>query len=288
MATRLTISDILQNKKDGKKLACLACYDYITALLLDQVGIDMIIVGDSLGMLALGHLTSSEVTVDEMLHHTKAVRRGARRTLVVADLPFLSYQIDMAEAIKTAGRFIKEAGADAVKMEGSTPYDIELVSRLVSLGIPVMGHIGCVPQPKYAGERAFVRTTEDAERLLDSAILLQGAGAFSLALETVPEPVARLVSRSLRIPTIGYGSGSGCDGQTYKTDNLLNRSCGAAPRFGKAYADFTAIFQDAVKLYMRDVKDGAFPSVDPMLSFDTNEEEAFQAQLDMSPKVFTP
>lgn len=262
-------------KQEGRKIVALTAYDYSTAQILDRAGVDVILVGDSLAMVALGHRTTHAVTVDEMLHHTKAVTRGAKHALVVADLPFMSYQVDTTQAITNAGRFIKEADAHAVKLEGATKLNLEIVERLVGMGIPVMGHLGFTPQAIHGlgGTRVQGKTAEDAARLVNDALALERVGVFSLVLEMVPSLVARVVTERLRIPTIGIGAGNECDGQILVTDDLLGKYTDFQPRFVRRYANLAEICQEAVAHYAQDVRNQEFPSASESFTFPEDEEE---------------
>jgi 3-methyl-2-oxobutanoate hydroxymethyltransferase len=260
-------------KRDGRKIVCLTAYDYTTAKILDQAGIDLILVGDSLAMVALGHPTTHAVTMDEMVHHTKAVTRGVTSAFVVADLPFMSYQVDQVQAIGNAGRFIKEAGAAAVKLEGATKLTLDVVERLVSMGIPVMGHLGFTPQSIHSigGTRVQGKSADEAYKLIQDCQALERAGVFTLVLEMVPAPVAALISKKLTVPTIGIGAGSGCDGQILVTDDLLGKYTDFKPRFVRQYANLAEICADAIGRYAIDVRGLEFPG--PSESFPFTEEE---------------
>lgn len=262
-------------KREGKKIVALTAYDYSTAKILDKAGVDLILVGDSLAMVALGHQTTHAVTMDEMIHHTRAVTRGVQNAFVVADLPFMSYQVDIIQAITNAGRFIKEAQAHAVKLEGASKHNLEAIERLVSMGVPVCGHLGFTPQSIHAlgGNRVQGRNAEEANRLVEESILLQEAGCFSLVLEMVPAPVASLISSELKIPTIGIGAGAGCDGQILVTDDLLGKYTDFLPRFVRRYANLAELCQQAIESYGNDVRTGAFPSQAESFAFAEEEEE---------------
>lgn len=249
-------------KQSGRKIVALTAYDYSTAKMLDQAGVDVILVGDSLAMVALGHKTTHAVTVEEMLHHTKAVTRGVENSLVVADLPFMSYQVDLTQAITNAGRFIKEAEAQAVKLEGATELNLEIVTRLVGMGIPVMGHLGFTPQSIHGlgGTRVQGKKAEEAIKLMHDAMALQDAGAFSVVLEMVPAFVAKLISERLTVPTIGIGAGNNCDGQILVTDDLLGKYTDFQPRFVRRYAEWAKEAHQAVSNYANDVMSQNFPN----------------------------
>lgn len=263
-----------KHKRDGRKIVCLTAYDYSMAKILDRAGVDLILVGDSLAMVALGHPTTHAVTMDEMVHHVKAVTRGVQTAFVVADLPFMSYQVDIKEAITNAGRFVKEAQAHAVKLEGATGLNLESVERLVSMGIPVMGHLGFTPQSVHAlgGTRVQGRNAEQAMKLIEDAIALERAGIFSLVLEMVPTAVARIITEELKVPTIGIGAGNVCDGQILVTDDLLGKFTDFQPRFVRRYANLAEICHDAIEKYGQDVRTGDFPSEAESFPLDPGEE----------------
>lgn len=269
-------------KREGRKIVCLTAYDYSTAKILDKAGVDLILVGDSLAMVALGHQTTHAVTMDEMVHHTKAVTRGVATSFVVADLPFMSYQVDLIQAITNAGRFVKEAQAHAVKLEGATKLNLEVVERLVSMGIPVMGHLGFTPQAIHSlgGTRVQGRSAEEAYRLMQDSVALEKAGAFSVVLEMVPAPVATMISKSVTIPTIGIGAGSGCDGQILVTDDLLGKYTDFKPRFVRQYANLSDICTTAIGQYAEDVRSLKFPDDAESFAFTDEEEEKLRELLE--------
>ncbi|MBK8189625.1 MAG: 3-methyl-2-oxobutanoate hydroxymethyltransferase [Vampirovibrionales bacterium] len=258
----LTCRSLSRKKERGEKIVALTAYDYATARLLDATGsVDLLLVGDSLAMTVLGHRDTLSVTMDEMAHHVKAVTRGAQRAVVVADMPFLSYGVDLAEGVRHAGRFIQECRAQAVKVEGASSPVVALIERLVSLGVPVVGHLGFTPQFIHAlgGPRAQGRSVEAASRLREDAMRLQAAGAFALVLEMTPPPVARWIAARLTIPVIGIGSGAGCDGQILVIDDLLGRFPDFHPRFARQYAPLGEMTQDAARRFAADVAGGDFP-----------------------------
>lgn len=267
---------LLKYKGEGRKIVCLTAYDYSTAQIVDRAGVDVILVGDSLAMVALGHRTTHAVTMEEMLHHTRAVTRGVKTALVVADLPFMSYQVEVTQAITNAGRFIKEAEAHAVKLEGATPLNLEIVERLVGMGIPVMGHLGFTPQSIHGlgGTKVQGKTAEDAVKLIRDAKALEEAGAFSVVLEMVPKAVASILTEEMKIPTIGIGAGNGCDGQILVTDDLLGKFTDFQPRFVRRYANLSDLCTDAIVNYANDVKTKQFP--DDSESFAISEEEELE------------
>jgi 3-methyl-2-oxobutanoate hydroxymethyltransferase len=253
----VTIHDLRAWKAEGKRFAMLTAYDFPTARILDEAGIPVLLVGDSLANNVLGYETTLPVTMDEMLHHTRAVARGALNALVVADMPFLSYQVSAEEGIRNAGRFLKEGGAHAVKLEGP---QIELTSKLVELGIPVMGHIGLTPQSVHGmgGYRVQGRGEEAARKLADQALAIEKAGAFSLVLEGIPTELGHEITASVQVPTIGIGAGPHCDAQVLVLTDLLGLS-ERLPKLAKAYADLRGTITQAARAFAADVQTGAFP-----------------------------
>jgi 3-methyl-2-oxobutanoate hydroxymethyltransferase len=255
----LTIRQLIQYKQQQKKITVLTAWDYPIAQILDRAGVDIILVGDSLAMVALGHNSTLPLTLDAMIHHAQAVMRGVEKALVVVDLPFLTYQQDVSTAIASAGRVLKETGAGAVKLEGGHPHMIETVARLVEIGIPVMGHVGLTPQSvKQLGFRQQGKTEIDRRRILSEAVALEQAGAFSIVLEHIPADLAQEISEKLVIPTIGIGAGVHCDGQVLVTADLLGLS-DRLPPFAKAYVDLRETITAAVQAYQQDVQQGGFP-----------------------------
>ena len=252
----------------------LTAYDYPTALAMDRAGIDAILVGDSLAMVVLGYATTLPVTMEDMLHHCKAVARGAQSPLLIGDMPFLSYQVSVPEAVRNAGRFLQEAGMDAVKLEGGRER-LEAVRAIVAAGIPVMGHLGLTPQSinQLGGFRPQGRTAAAAKRLLEDARLLQDAGCFSIVLESVPARLAELISRRLSIPTIGIGAGNGCDGQVLVTHDLLGLFERFTPKFVKRYAHFYEDMERAFRDYMAEVKAKSFPGPEHITEMPDEEWE---------------
>ena len=253
-----TIRDLRSLKERGERFIMLTAYDFPTASILDQAGVPVILVGDSLANNVLGYDTTLPVTMDEMLHHTRAVVRGSKNALIVGDMPFLSYQTSVEDGIRNAGRFLKEGGAHAVKLEGPM---LELTEALVERGIPVMGHLGLTPQSVHAmgGYRVQGRTDEDARRLLDDAQALDKTGIFALVLEGVPAPLARKITEAVSSPTIGIGAGPHCDGQVLVLTDLLGLNEGTYPKFAKPYADLRTEITRAVTAFRDDVANGAFP-----------------------------
>lgn len=273
---KISILDLANQKSLGKLVTMLTAYDYSSALLVDNAAIDIILVGDSLGMVMLGLDSTVPVTMDEMIHHCRAVARGARFALLVGDMPFMSYQADVAEAIRNSGRFLKEGRMDAVKLEGGTEV-AGTVRAIVDAGIPVMGHIGLTPQSvsKLGGYKVQGKTAKDASRLLQDAIILEDAGCFSIVLEAIPEPVAEVISRRLQIPTIGIGAGAKCDGQVLVYHDLVGLFDRFTPRFVKQYANAGQIIQDAVATFADEVHKGDFPSAEHTYAIEEAELSAF-------------
>jgi 3-methyl-2-oxobutanoate hydroxymethyltransferase len=265
---KITVPDIQHRKSQAagsptneKKIACLTAYDYPTARLLDEAGVDIILVGDSLGMVVLGYDSTLPVTIDEMLHHTRAVRRGAHRALVVADMPYGSYHTDMAESVRNAMRFIKDAGAEAVKVEGGERR-LELIARFAEAEIPVMAHVGLTPQSVNAlgGYHVQGKTVVGAEQLLRDARGVEAAGAFAIVLEAIPRELAAQITKEVCIPTIGIGAGPDCDGQILVLSDMLGLTFGSTPKFSRHYASVGEIISGAVREYCQDVRNATFPS----------------------------
>jgi len=257
---RKTILDIKKMKIQGEKITVLTAYDYGMASILDECNIDMILVGDSLGMVVLGYDTTLPVTMEDMLHHTKAVSRATQNALIVADMPFLSYQVSPEAALANAGRFLKEANAQAVKLEGGRDY-AETVQKIVSAGIPVMAHLGLTPQSihQLGGYKVQGKKEDDAEKMMLDAKSLEEAGAFSLVLECIPEGLASEITQSLLIPTIGIGAGVNCDGQVLVINDMLGMYERFTPKHVKKYANLNLEIKKAVKTYIAEVKHGTFP-----------------------------
>lgn len=257
---RVTTAALLEMKEKGEKITMITAYDYPTACLLDEAGIDILLVGDSLGNVVLGYENTLPVTMEESLHHTKAVARGAKRAMVVGDMPFLSYQTTVADAVLNAGRYLKEAGAQAVKLEGGRER-AEVVRALVEAGIPVMGHLGLTPQSVHqlGGFRVQGRTEEAAQRLIEDALILEEAGIFSLVLEAVPSGLAAEVTKRLRVPTIGIGAGPHCDGQVLVFHDMMGLTNKKVPKFVKKYASLYELMLDALRRFKAEVQEGVFP-----------------------------
>ncbi len=257
---RVTIAQIREMKQKGEKIAMLTAYDYSTAKIVDQAGLPLILVGDSLGMVVLGYENPIPVTLDVMIHHTKAVVRGTSQAMIVGDLPFMTYHISTEDALRSAARFVQEAGCQSVKLEGGVTV-AEKVRRIVQCGIPVMGHIGLTPQSvnQLGGWRVQGKTPETASQLLKDALALEEAGAFAVVLEQVPTPLATLISKKMSIPTIGIGAGSGCDGQVLVINDVFGLS-DRVPKLARQYANVGDSMRQAVTAYFNDVKSGAFPT----------------------------
>jgi len=272
---RVTAPDILAAK--GRcKIAVMTAYDYASATLADQAGMDVVLVGDSLAMVVLGHEDTLSVTMDEMLHHTKAVARGAKRALVIGDMPFLSYQISTAEAVKNAGRFLKEGRAQAVKIEGGRET-APRIRAMVEAGIPVMGHVGLRPQQvaRLGGYKVQSKTAEGAKHLLEDARIVAEAGCFAVVLEAIPARVAEVVTREVPVPTIGIGAGRGCDGQVLVYHDVLGLYDRFTPRFVKTYARLGDASREALARYAAEVRDGTFPGPEHEFSIDDDEFKRF-------------
>lgn len=280
MAARVTVRDVLQMKERGEKICMVTAYDYTSARLLDEAGIPVLLVGDSLGMVVLGHSSTIPVTLDDMIHHARAVTRGATRALVVVDLPFMTYTVSVEQALNNAARVIQETSAQAVKIEGGEPV-ASAVERLVQCGIPVMGHLGLTPQAihQLGGFRAQGRTAAAAKRLLDDALLLQEVGAFAVVLEAVPPEVARIVTARLRIPTIGIGAGPYCDGQVQVFHDIFGLFGDFLPKHAKRYANLGEVIAQATAQYMAEVRAGVFPTAANAPRMDPAELAALEAEL---------
>ncbi len=254
-----TTHHLLQWKQQQRPIVVLTAWDWAIAQIIDQAGVDVVLVGDSLAMVALGYPNTLPLTLEETLHHTKAVVRGVKQALVVADLPFLSYQESISQAIHSAGLLLKEGGAAAVKLEGGHPAMIETVAKLTAIGIPVMGHLGLTPQSFHQlGYRQQGKTVEAQTQIIEQAIALQGAGAFSVVLEHIPSELALHISQKLTIPTIGIGAGKHCDGQVLVTADLLGLT-ERMPPFAKAYSNLKQVITQAVQDYSQEVRLGKFP-----------------------------
>ena len=260
---RITIPSILERKKTRRKITALTCYDYTLARLLDEMDIDLVLVGDSLGMVSLGYDTTLPVTMDEMIHHTRAVRRGITRALLVGDMPFMSYQVSDEETIRNAGRFIQEGGAEAVKMEGGSRI-LDRVRAVIHAGISVMGHIGLTPQSvhQFGGYRVQGKNAHDSRQIKRDAVQLQKAGVFSIVLEGIPAELAAEITAEVNVPTLGIGAGVECDGQILVTQDMLGMNQDFSPKFVKRYAELGQSIRSAAADYAREVRDGTFPDLD--------------------------
>jgi 3-methyl-2-oxobutanoate hydroxymethyltransferase len=256
----VTVKDLQTYKREGRRFAMLTAYDYTTARILDEAGVPVLLVGDSLGMTMLGYPDTLPVTVEEMLHHIRAVRRGVESALVVGDMPFMSYHASIEDGIRNAGRFLQEGGANAVKLEGAGRV-VELTQRLTEMGIPVMAHLGLTPQfvNQFGGFKVQGKSEEAAEKIQRDALALQEAGAFSLVLEGIPADLGRHVTRSLSIPTIGIGAGVDCDAQVLVIQDMLGLSGAKVPKFVKRFADLRGEISRAVGDYIAEVEAGTFP-----------------------------
>jgi len=257
---KVTTSTILQMKREGKKITSLTAYDFPFAEILDEAGIDIILVGDSLGMVVLGYKNTTFVTLDDMVHHTKAVSRANGKAMIVADMPFLSFQVSKEEALRNAGRLMTEGCAEAVKLEGGVVVE-ETIRAIVNAGIPVMGHVGLTPQSFYAfgGYKVQGRGKTEEERVLEDARAVERAGAFSIVLEGIPLKLAKRVTEALTIPTIGIGAGPHCDGQVLVLHDMLGFFKGFAPKFAKRYADLDQVVKKAVSAFKEEVVQEKFP-----------------------------
>ena len=277
---KLPLPELLELKRRGHKLAMVTAYDFPSGRIADDAGVELVLVGDSAAMVVLGHDSTVPATMEELLMLTGAVTRGAKRPLVIADMPFGSYQVDDELAVENAVRFVKEAGADAVKLEGAGPM-LSRVQAIVGAGIPVMGHVGLTPQSAtmLGGFKAQGRTAAKAELLYEDALALEAAGCFSIVLEAVPAAIAARVTEALKVPTIGIGAGPGCDGQVLVWHDLLGLYEGKAPRFVKRYADLAVEAKRALEAYVTDVREGRFPEEQHTYAIPDEELEEFEAWL---------
>ena len=279
---RVTIQTLRQMKEKGERIAMLTAYDATFARLLDEAGADVLLVGDSLGMVIQGHDTTLPVTLDEIAYHCRAVARGARRAHVVGDMPFMSYQASLEQAMTNAGKLMKEGGCHSVKLEGGAVH-AELVRKLVSAGIPVMGHIGLTPQSYHqlGGFKVQGRDPGGRERLIEDARALEEAGVYSIVLEAIPADIAREITATVSVPTIGIGAGTGCDGQVLVSYDALGMDESFKPRFVRRYATLGATIKDAIAHYVADVRAGAFPS--DAESFTVAENKATPSTMESTP-----
>ena len=275
---KLPLPELIELKRRGQKLAMVTAYDFPSGRIADEAGVELVLVGDSAGMVVLGNDSTVPITTEELLMLTRAVTRGAKRPIVVSDMPFGSFQVSDPAAVENAVRFVKEAGADAVKLEGAGPT-LSRVQAIVGAGVPVMGHVGLTPQSAtmLGGFKAQGRTADKAEQLYEDALALEAAGCFAIVLEAVPAPVAAAVTEALGVPTIGIGAGAGCDGQVLVWHDLLGLYEGKAPRFVKRYADLAGEAKRAVEAYVDDVREGRFPEEQHTYTIPDEELDAFDA-----------
>ncbi|MBI5755665.1 MAG: 3-methyl-2-oxobutanoate hydroxymethyltransferase [Nitrospirae bacterium] len=259
----MTVPEIIRKKADGRKITMLTAYDCLFARIVDEAGIDIILVGDSLGTVIQGHTTTLPVTMDEMIYHTRIVSRGVKNALLVADMPFMSYQASAADAVYNAGRFLKEGGAAAVKVEGGSAVG-DRIKAIIAAGIPVMGHVGILPQSVHqtGGYKVQGKDEPSAEKILNDAVMLEDAGVFAVVMEGIPESLAKRITETLLIPTIGIGAGIHCDGQVLVLHDLLGLTPQPLPKFVKQYAVLRGLFADAVKRFKEDVEGGKYPGND--------------------------
>jgi len=277
---KLPLPELAELKRRGQKLSMVTAYDFPSGRIADEAGVELVLVGDSAGMVVLGNESTVPITMDELLMLTRAVTRGAKRPIVVSDMPFGSFQVSDDIAVENAVRFVKEAGADAVKLEGAGPT-LSRVQAIVGAGVPVMGHVGLTPQSAtmLGGFKAQGRTAEKAERLYEDALALEAAGCFAIVLEAVPAAVAARVTEALHVPTIGIGAGAACDGQVLVWHDLLGLYEGKAPRFVKRYADLATEAKGAVEAYVDDVREGRFPEEQHTYAIPDEELDAFESWL---------
>lgn len=277
---KVTIPRLQEMKKRGETIVCTTCYDYPIGLLLDRAGVDMVMVGDSVGMVVLGYENTVPVTVDEVIHHAKAVVRSCKSPLIIGDMPFGSYNRSKEEAIYNATRLMKEAGVDTVKVEGGRSV-VETVRAIVQAGIPVMGHIGVTPQTvsQLGGYKARGKQASEAKALVEDALALEEAGAFAIEMECIPVPVSKLISEKLKIPTIGFGAGPYCDGQGLILHDILGLYDRPMPKLAKCYVNLSEIITDTIQTYMKEVREGKFPTSDHSFIMPDEEFKVLQEQL---------
>jgi 3-methyl-2-oxobutanoate hydroxymethyltransferase len=276
---RVTITEIKEMKQRQEKIPMLTAYDYATAKMVDEAGMPLILVGDSLGMVMLGYESTIPVTMEEMVHHTKAVVRGAKKALIIGDMPFMTYHISMPDALHNATRFIQEGGAQAVKLEGGEVV-AEKVRQLVDCGIPVMGHIGLTPQSihQLGGFKVRGKVVEEAKKLINDAHILEEAGAFAIVLECTPAPLSKLITQKLAIPTIGIGAGPDCDGQVQVVSDILGLYTEFVPKHAKQYARLAGEIQNAVSSYISEVKSLNFPTMKQSYTMDESLVKQLKAE----------
>ncbi len=276
-----TVSTLLAQKQSGDKITMLTAYDYTTAKIFDECGVNSILVGDSLGMVMLGYENTLSVTMEDMIHHTAAVSRGAENAFVVADMPFMSYQISVQDAVANAGRLIKEGGASAVKLEGGAEV-CEQIRAIVNASIPVVAHLGLTPQSVnvFGGFKVQGKSLEKAKKLIDDALMIQDAGACAVVLEGIPAKLAEIITKKLSIPTIGIGAGSGCDGQVLVYQDMLGLTVGHTPKFVKRFAEAGELIRSGVSNYINETKSGAFPSAEHTYSIDEKVMDKLAEEVD--------
>ena len=276
---RITITDVKEMKQRKEKIPMLTAYDYVTAKMVDEAGVPLILVGDSLGMVMLGYESTIPVTIEEMIHHTKAVVKGAKKALIIGDMPFMTYHGSVSDALHNAAKFIQEGGAQAVKLEGGEVV-AEQVRRLVDCGIPVMGHIGVTPQSQHqlGGFKARGKVLEEARKLLSDARVLEEAGAFAIVLECTPAPLSELITQKLTIPTIGIGAGPDCDGQVQVISDMLGLYTDFVPRHAKQYARLAGEIKTAVSSYISEVKSVSFPTMEHSYTMDESLIKQLRAE----------
>jgi len=274
---RVTIHQVREMKQKGEKITMITAYDYSTAKVVDEVGVPLILVGDSLGTVMLGYDSTVPVTIEEMLHHTKAVVRGTKQAMVIGDMPFMTYHVSIEQAMTNAGRFMQETGCQAVKLEGGVTVE-DKIKRIVECGIPVCGHIGLTPQSinQLGGYRIQGKTTEAAKRLLEDALAVERAGGFAVVLETVPSVLAALITKKLSIPTISIGAGPGCDGQVQVINDVIGSFTDFVPKHAKQYAKVADVIRTAVTGYYTEVKAGTFPTEAQSFSMDESVLEGLK------------
>jgi 3-methyl-2-oxobutanoate hydroxymethyltransferase len=276
---RVTITEIKEMKQRKEKIPMLTAYDYVTAKMVDEAGVPLVLVGDSLGMVMLGYESTIPVTMEEMIHHTKAVVRGAKKALIIGDMPFMTYHVSVSDALYNAARFIQEGGAQAVKLEGGEVV-AEKIRRLVDCGIPVMGHIGLTPQSihQLGGFKVQGKAVEEAKKFLNDARVLEEAGAFAIVLECTPAPLSRLITDRLTIPTIGIGAGPDCDGQVQVISDILGLYTDFVPKHAKQYARLAGEIKTAVSSYISEVKSRSFPTAKQSYTVDEDVIKQLQAE----------
>lgn len=264
-----TVSTILKQKQSGEKITMLTAYDYSTAKMIDECGVNSILVGDSLGMVVLGYDTTLPVTMEDMIHHTAAVSRGAKNTFIVADMPFMSYHVSVEQAVENAGRLIKEGGANAVKLEGGTEF-AEKISKIVEASIPVVAHLGLTPQSvnAFGGFKVQGKTSERAVKIVKDALAIEKAGACAVVLECVPAELSEYISKLLTIPTIGIGAGAGCDGQVLVYQDMLGMFSDFTPKFAKQFANVGEVMREGFKAYIEQTQSGEFPAKEHTFKID--------------------